>query len=70
MVYWVVLKIIKGYQLFLAPFFGQHCRFEPTCSVYCSLALQKYGFIKGLGLGLWRIVRCNPYSSGGIDPVR
>lgn len=45
------------------------CRFEPSCSQYTVEAIEKYGVIKGSGKGIWRILRCNPLSQGGYDPV-
>ncbi len=46
------------------------CKFYPTCSEYTKQAIEKYGIIKGLGLGLLRIIRCNPFSKGGYDPLK
>ncbi len=68
----VVLMItcVRFYQQTLRSFLGSgHCRFSPTCSQYMIEALQLHGPFKGLGLGLWRILRCNPFSKGGYDPV-
>lgn len=45
------------------------CRFEPTCSEYMAQAILRHGVIKGIGLGLWRLMRCNPFCRGGYDPV-
>ncbi|NLH98367.1 MAG: membrane protein insertion efficiency factor YidD [Chthonomonadales bacterium] len=45
------------------------CKFEPTCSEYMAQAIAKHGVIRGIGLGCWRILRCNPWSMGGDDPV-
>lgn len=47
-----------------------YCRFHPTCSEYAIQAIEKYGFIKGGAKGVWRVLRCNPWSKGGIDPVK
>jgi len=63
----IILKIVRCYQKFLSPCLGNHCRFYPSCSAYCSLALQKHGTGKGLGLTIWRVARCNPLSQGGVD---
>jgi len=63
----VFLKIIKFYQIFISPFLGRCCRFEPSCSNYCYLAIEKYGARKGAWLGLKRIIRCNPWNPGGKD---
>ena len=61
------LKTIKFYQGFISPRLGNHCRFYPSCSEYCYLAVQKYGILKGLFLGIKRISRCHPWNRGGID---
>lgn len=60
---------IRFYQRFISPLIGPHCRFYPTCSCYAVEAYQKHGVIKGTILTVWRIVRCNPFCKGGIDPV-
>lgn len=65
----ILLGLIRAYQLLLSPFFGQHCRFTPSCSQYTSQAIEKYGAAKGTWLGLKRIVRCQPFCEGGHDPV-
>ena len=46
-----------------------HCKYYPTCSQYAIEAIEKYGPLKGLGLAIWRVLRCNPFSKGGYDPV-
>jgi uncharacterized protein len=62
----VILKLLKFYKK--VPFLGHSsCRFVPTCSEYTYQAVEKYGVLKGLWLGFWRILRCNPFSKGGID---
>ncbi len=70
---WIVAALVacvRFYQQVLRSFMGAgHCRFSPTCSQYMIEALQMHGPLKGLGLGLWRILRCNPFSKGGYDPV-
>lgn len=45
------------------------CRFQPTCSEYMFEAVEKYGVIKGMSLGIWRLLRCNPWSKGGYEPI-
>ncbi|KPJ54766.1 hypothetical protein AMJ47_03400 [Parcubacteria bacterium DG_72] len=60
-------KLIKLYQLTISPLLGNCCRFSPSCSNYCYLAIEKYGAAKGLWLGIKRIFKCNPWSKGGID---
>lgn len=61
--------LIRVYQLTLSPFFGSQCRFYPTCSCYGVEAIEKHGAIKGIFLATYRILRCNPFSKGGIDLV-
>lgn len=51
-------------------FFGYRCKFYPTCSEYTKQAIDKYGIIKGIFLGIKRIVKCNPFSKGGYDPLK
>lgn len=63
------LSIIKGYQLFVSPLFGARCRFYPSCSEYFKQAVKSKGFLRGVGMGAARILRCHPFSDGGYDPV-
>ncbi|MBQ7112509.1 MAG: membrane protein insertion efficiency factor YidD [Thermoguttaceae bacterium] len=63
-----VVKIVRFYQLAISPAFGPCCRFTPTCSQYCLLAIQKYGVFVGVLKTVWRILRCHPFSRGGYDP--
>jgi putative membrane protein insertion efficiency factor len=65
----IALFLIKIYQLLLSPLFGRNCRFIPTCSVYTSEAIKKYGFLKGIFLGGKRLAKCHPFHPGGVDPV-
>ncbi len=60
---------IRFYQKAISPLFPACCRFTPTCSQYALEAVEKYGVIKGSFLAFKRILRCNPYSKGGYDPV-
>lgn len=62
--------LIRFYQQFIRVWFPPVCRFHPTCSEYALDALKKHGFIKGSARAAWRIVRCNPFSAGGWDPVK
>ena len=57
------------YQIALSPFFGQQCRFDPTCSYYAIAAIQKHGAISGTVLTVKRLSRCHPWHAGGSDPV-
>ena len=60
---------IKLYQILLSPLLGQSCRYHPTCSQYTIEAIEKYGPIKGIWLGIKRIARCHPWGGSGHDPV-
>ena len=64
-----LVGIVKGYRLFLSPWLGSACRFEPTCSVYSIQALETHGAAKGSYLTLKRLGRCHPWCEGGLDPV-
>jgi putative membrane protein insertion efficiency factor len=61
--------LIAVYQCALSPLLGQHCRFLPTCSAYTKEAILRYGVIKGMYLGIKRLLRCHPFHPGGFDPV-
>ena len=60
---------VKLYQRLISPLKPPCCRFSPTSSQYAIEAFSEWGFVCGLGLTLWRILRCNPFSRGGYDPV-
>lgn len=57
------------YKAFFQPQLGFSCKFHPSCSCYAKTSLQRFGIFKGSALTLWRILRCQPFSSGGFDPV-
>jgi putative membrane protein insertion efficiency factor len=61
--------LIRLYQIALSPYFGQQCRFTPTCSEYTRQAIQRHGAWKGAWLGMKRVSRCHPWHPGGHDPV-
>ena len=65
----VIIKSIKMYQRYISPMKGTKCPYIPSCSQYGLEAVEKYGALKGGALAAWRILRCNPLSSGGFDPV-
>lgn len=65
----LLIALVRFYQLFLSPVMGNNCRFYPTCSSYMIEAIRTHGALKGLWLGTRRILRCHPYSDGGLDPV-
>ncbi len=64
-----LILLIRYYQQCISPMTGPHCRYIPTCSQYAVEAIEKYGVVKGGLLACWRILRCNPFSKGGYDPV-
>ncbi len=64
-----MIKSIKMYQKYISPMKGTKCPYIPTCSQYGLEAVEKYGALKGGAMAAWRILRCNPLSSGGYDPV-
>ena len=64
-----LLYMIKGYQNYISPMYARRCRYTPTCSAYAFTAIERFGIFKGMGLAIWRILRCNPFSKGGYDPV-
>lgn len=63
------IAIIRFYQRSISPLFPPACRFTPTCSAYAIQAIERFGVIKGSGLAIWRILRCNPFGGHGYDPV-
>ncbi|MBE6344565.1 MAG: membrane protein insertion efficiency factor YidD [Spirochaetaceae bacterium] len=65
----ILRKMIRFYQICISPLFPPCCRFYPTCSAYALEAIDKYGPFKGSYMAVKRILRCNPLSDGGYDPV-
>jgi putative membrane protein insertion efficiency factor len=65
----LLIWFVKAYQYFLSPYFGQQCRFYPTCSQYALDAINKYGALRGAYYALRRIFRCHPWHAGGHDPI-
>ena len=65
----ILIVLIKGYQIAFSSFFGQQCRFTPSCSHYAIESLQTHGALKGLWLTVKRLLRCQPWCVGGHDPV-
>lgn len=66
----IVIWTIRVYRRFISPLFPPSCKFSPTCSQYAIEAIERYGVLKGGFLGVWRLLRCNPFSRGGFDPVK
>lgn len=66
----IAIAIMKLYRLAISPLYGDVCRYYPSCSRYSVEAYQQRGFVTGVALTLWRLLRCNPWSSGGIDDIR
>ncbi|MBE5812542.1 MAG: membrane protein insertion efficiency factor YidD [Clostridiales bacterium] len=66
----IILKMILFYQRNISPLKKSCCIYTPTCSEYTKQAVEKYGAIKGSFLGICRILRCNPFSKGGYDPLK
>ena len=60
---------IRAYQLLVSPLLGQRCKYHPSCSEYAVQAVERYGILRGLVLAGWRLLRCNPWSLGGVDRV-
>jgi putative membrane protein insertion efficiency factor len=60
---------ISFYQRFISPAIAPRCKYEPSCSRYAIAAIERYGILRGLVLAGWRLLRCNPWSHGGYDPV-
>ncbi len=65
----LLLALIKFYRKRISPLFPPMCRYYPTCSTYALEAIEVHGAGKGFLLALWRVLRCNPFSVGGYDPV-
>ena len=61
---------VHAYRLLVSPFLGPRCKYHPTCSRYALDALREHGAARGLVLAGWRILRCNPWSHGGVDHAR
>ena len=59
--------LVRLYQLWLSPLFPNTCKYHPSCSQYAVDALRRYGVLRGSVLAVWRLLRCNPWSHGGVD---
>jgi uncharacterized protein len=65
----VAIGVIRAYQRVVSPLLPRRCKYHPTCSAYAVQAIGSYGILRGSVLAAWRLVRCNPLSHGGYDPV-
>ena len=65
----VLIFFVRIYQYTLSPMLGQRCKYYPSCSTYAIDALREHGAVRGTGMAAWRLLRCNPFSNGGYDPV-
>ncbi|MDW7655607.1 MAG: membrane protein insertion efficiency factor YidD [Bacillota bacterium] len=65
----ILIRMIRWYQRYISPKLGASCKYLPTCSQYAIEAIERYGAVKGSLMAFWRIMRCNPFSRGGYDPV-
>ena len=65
----IAIALVGLYRKYISPLKPPCCRFVPTCSQYAIEAFEEWGFFAGLGLTIWRILRCNPFCRGGFDPV-
>ena len=65
----LLMALVRFYRKNISPLSAPKCRFSPTCSAYALEALEVHGALKGSALAIWRILRCNPFSRGGYDPV-
>lgn len=65
----LILFLIRCYQVAISPMLGPRCRYYPSCSVYAATAVREHGALRGGLLAVWRVLRCNPFSAGGVDDV-
>jgi len=64
----LIISVIHFYQKWISPSFAPRCKYYPSCSSYTTTAIENYG-LKGLFMSAWRLLRCNPWSHGGVDYV-
>jgi putative membrane protein insertion efficiency factor len=65
----VLIAPIRAYQRFISPALPRRCKYHPTCSAYAAQSIKRFGILRGSLLAGWRLLRCNPWSHGGYDPV-
>ena len=66
---WLLIGAVRGYQLIVSPWIAPRCKYYPSCSAYAVTALRTHGALRGTRLAVWRLLRCNPWSLGGVDHV-
>ena len=66
----IIIRLLRVYQFIISPLMHPSCRFDPTCSQYMIDAVEKKGIVWGICLGIWRVLRCNPFGGSGYDPVK
>ncbi len=65
----LLMLMVRGYGILISPFLGNNCRYYPSCSVYTQEAIERFGSLRGLWMGIKRVFRCHPFHEGGYDPV-
>jgi len=65
----VVLALLRAYRWAVSPMLPPACRYVPTCSEYAMEAVERYGALRGSAMAVWRVLRCHPFTRGGVDPV-
>ena len=64
-----VIAVLRAYQIVVSPFYGDVCRYYPSCSSYALQSVQQRGSVWGIGLAIWRVLRCHPWAVGGVDDI-
>lgn len=65
----ILVGMVRAYQMVVSPWFAPRCRYFPSCSQYAVVAVTRHGVVRGTGMAAWRLLRCNPWSLGGVDHV-
>src|SRR5437867_2196031 len=66
----ILISLLRFYKAVVSPWLPPSCRFVPTCSEYAREAIERYGAVRGTGMAIWRLLRCQPFCAGGYDPVK
>ena len=66
----ILISLLKFYKAVISPWLPPSCRFVPTCSQYAREAIERHGALRGTGMAVWRLLRCQPFCAGGHDPVK